>query len=84
MVLTPLHQVSIIPRQWTQREHDMWTEYLVHRVLFGPVLIWDHPEFHAMRDGFDISLGRSTNSAHLIRVCLITSDSFTMLSIDRI
>jgi hypothetical protein len=58
----------MIPSQRTQREHDTWTEYLVHHVLFGPVAIWDHPEFLAMRDGFDFALGRSSSSPHLIQV----------------
>jgi hypothetical protein len=69
----------MIPNERTQEEHDGWTEYLVHHVLFGPVLIWDHPEFLAMREGFDFVLGRTPSGPRLIRVCFCSHSLLVLI-----
>ncbi|KAJ7638069.1 hypothetical protein B0H17DRAFT_1149275 [Mycena rosella] len=41
----------------TQQVHNGWTITFMSKVLLGTSTPWDHPEFIALKDGFDIEVG---------------------------
>lgn len=46
----------MIPPTRTAAEHDNWTVSFLSQLLLQSQLPWDHPEFIALADGFNIPL----------------------------
>ncbi|KAJ7635875.1 hypothetical protein B0H17DRAFT_1149645 [Mycena rosella] len=50
----------------TQQVHDGWTITFMSKVLLGTSTPWDHPEFIALKDGFDIEVGDTSVLKRLV------------------
>lgn len=61
---------SIIPHVRSQDQHDAWTRTIVQAAALGPADIWHHPEFLAMRHGFNIELTTNPNGPRFINVSI--------------
>jgi hypothetical protein len=60
----------MIPNTRSQEEHDIWTRMFLTHLVLGPVEPWAHPEFLALREGFDIPLtGQRNDGPRFISVC---------------
>ncbi|KAH7911437.1 hypothetical protein BJ138DRAFT_1006581, partial [Hygrophoropsis aurantiaca] len=53
--------------QRTEEEHDSWTKTFLSKVLLGNSDPWNHPEFVAFRDGFDMALTEGTKPKRFIQ-----------------
>jgi hypothetical protein len=70
---------SIIPKVRTKEEHEAWTRTICQVAALGPTDIWHHPEFLAMRNGFNIALTTNPNGPRFIEVssCVCHLSLFT-------
>ncbi|KAJ7697016.1 hypothetical protein B0H17DRAFT_1130661 [Mycena rosella] len=50
----------------TQQVHNGWTITFMSKVLLGTSTPWDHPEFIALKDGFDIEVGDTSVLKRLV------------------
>ncbi|KAJ7718210.1 hypothetical protein B0H14DRAFT_2303003, partial [Mycena olivaceomarginata] len=49
-----------IPNQRTQEDHDALTIAFTTRILLGSNTFWDHPEYLALKRGFDVAVGSTS------------------------
>ncbi|KAJ7073446.1 hypothetical protein B0H15DRAFT_758098, partial [Mycena belliarum] len=58
--LLNIMEIQAITAPRTQQVHDGWTIAFMSKVLLGSDTPWNHPEFLALKRGFDITVGDSS------------------------
>ena len=57
MLLNYLRQpTSVAETRICEESHQLWTVNVVSKVVLGDMYFWDHPEYLAFKEGFDLRL----------------------------